>query len=392
MKRSNPPFLDLCPAEPFRIFFPLATLIGISGVSLWPLFFSGMHKFYPGIMHARMMIEGFLAGFILGFLGTALPRLLSAPALRRWELWPLVGLYLTATGLHIGHQSRAGDWVFILLMLGFGACMLARWRYRQDSLPPGFILVAFGLLCGLIGPILWLGGLYGWFSSTVTLFGGIVLNQGFALFPLLGVGTFLFPRILGLREPDSEQEAARGWWMRASLAFATGLAIFGSFWLDAAQVGAPAAAASLRLVAAASFLGMMIPFQRKTTRLGTANIAIHLGLIALLFGISSPLFWPIQRLAGLHIVFLGGFSLITFTVATRVILGHSGNESLFETRLPALQIAVVLLLIGSGLRAFGDFVPTRSHWLDASSYLWMCAAGVWGFGMLPKVRVAEPQE
>ena len=59
MTSQRPAFLSLCPAEPFRIFFPLATLLGISGVSLWPLFFSGLHPFYPGPMHARLMIEGF---------------------------------------------------------------------------------------------------------------------------------------------------------------------------------------------------------------------------------------------------------------------------------------------------------------------------------------------
>ena len=115
MPASRPPILSLCPGEPFRIFFPLASLLGISGVSLWSLFFSGLHKFHPGPMHARLMIEGFLAGFVIGFLGTALPRLLSAPPLRRGELWTLLALYLTTAGLHIGEQPRAGDLVFIVL-------------------------------------------------------------------------------------------------------------------------------------------------------------------------------------------------------------------------------------------------------------------------------------
>lgn len=34
MTFARPSFLSLCLAEPFRIFFPLATLLGISGVSL----------------------------------------------------------------------------------------------------------------------------------------------------------------------------------------------------------------------------------------------------------------------------------------------------------------------------------------------------------------------
>ena len=90
------------------------------------------------------------------------------------------------------------------------------------------------------------------------------------------------------------------------------------------------------------------------------------------------------------VVFLGGFSLITFTVATRVVLGHSGNEALFETRLPALQVATFLILTGTVLRTVGDFLATRPHWLNGASYLWMLAAGVWGFSVLPKVRLADP--
>ena len=128
-------FLALCPAEPFRIFFPLATLLGISGVSLWPLFFTGLHKFYPGVMHSRLMIEGFLAGFVLGFLGTAMPRLLSAPSLRPWELWTLVTLHLAAAGLHIGFQTNAGDAVFLALLLLFSAMLVRRAR-RRAGLPP----------------------------------------------------------------------------------------------------------------------------------------------------------------------------------------------------------------------------------------------------------------
>ncbi len=161
MAEPRQSFLSLCPAEPFRIFFPLATLLGISGVSLWPLFFSGLHKFYPGPMHARLMIEGFLAGFVIGFLGTALPRLLSAPPLRRAELGTLAVLFLTTAGLHIGGQPRAGDAAFIVLMLSFGACMIARVRRRTELPPPGFVLVAFGFFSGIIGPLLWLCGTQG---------------------------------------------------------------------------------------------------------------------------------------------------------------------------------------------------------------------------------------
>ena len=392
MSEPKPRFLDLCPAEPFRIFFPLATLLGISGVSLWPLFFSGLHKFYPGPMHARLMTEGFLAGFVFGFLGTALPRLLSAPPLRRGELWTLVALFLLTAGLHIGEQPRAGDLAFITLMLSFGACMVSRVRRCVELPPPGFVLVAFGFLSGLIGPVLWLCGTQGWVSGTVTLFGAMLLNQAFVLFLLLGIGTFLLPRFLRLRDMrtmEEERTASPGWRLRAMFSAATGCVLLASYWIEASNPATPAAA-WLRGLAAIVYLATMVPFQRQALPLRTASFAAQLALLALVVGLIFPLFWPGQRIAGLHVVFLGGFSLITFTVATRVVLGHSGNEALFETRLPALQIATVLLLAGTALRAIGDFLPTRPHWLTGASSLWMLAAGIWGFAVLPKVRLADP--
>ena len=392
MTAQRPSFLRLCHAEPFRIFFPLATLLGISGVSLWPLFFSGLHKFYPGPMHARLMIEGFLAGFVIGFLGTAMPRLLAAPSLRRAELWMLIALYLLTAGLHIAEQPRAGDLAFIVLMLSFGACMVARVRSRAELPPPGFVLVAFGFLSGLAGPVMWLCGTQGWVSGTVTLFGGMLLNQAFVLLLLLGIGTFLLPRFLRLRDlrPMAEERTASpGWRIRAAFSAITGVALLASYWLEAGNPPAPAAA-WLRAIAAIVYLTAMVPFHCQSAPLRTASLAAQLALLALVAGLIFPLFWPGQRLAGLHVVFLGGFSLITFTVATRVVLGHSGNEALFETCLPALQIATAFLIVGAALRAIGDFLPTRPHWLNAASYLWMLAAGVWGFSVLPKVRIADP--
>ncbi len=392
MSDSKPRFFTLCLGEPFRIFFPLATLLGLSGVSLWPLYFAGLHKFYPGAMHARLMIECFLAGFVIGFLGTALPRLLSAPPLRRGELRLLLALYLLTAGLHIGEQPRAGDCAFIVLLLTFGACMIRRIHERTELPPPGFVLVAFGLLSGLLGPMLWLCGLQGWVPGSVMLFGGMLLNQAFVLFLLLGIGTFLLPRFLRLRDVRTmaeERTASRSWKLRAAFSAGTGLLLLASYWLEASDPAARAAA-WLRSVSAIVYLATMIPFQRQSWPVRTASLAAQLALLALVVGLIFPLFWPAQRVAGLHVVFLGGFSLITFTVATRVVLGHSGHEDLFETRLPSLQITTGLLLAGAALRAFGDFSPARAHWLTHASYLWMLAAAIWGFCILPKVRIPDP--
>src|SRR5256885_1328117 len=84
--------------EPYRIFFPLAVLAGIAGVALWPLVLTGVTESYPGITHARIMAWGFLGGFIFGFLGTAMPRMLSAKPLSMLETTVLVLLHIAMVG------------------------------------------------------------------------------------------------------------------------------------------------------------------------------------------------------------------------------------------------------------------------------------------------------
>ena len=69
MKRT---LAQIC-QEPFRIFFPAGLLLGFVGVLLWVLFYLGAPVPYPNITHARLMIEGMMASFIFGFLGTAGP-------------------------------------------------------------------------------------------------------------------------------------------------------------------------------------------------------------------------------------------------------------------------------------------------------------------------------
>ena len=98
-----------------------------------------------------------------------------------------------------------------------------------------------------------------------------------------------------------------------------------------------------------------------------------------------------QRVAGFSF-FCGGFTLIAFTVATRVVLGHSGQGHLFGEPLPFLRAAAALLVVASAFRVVGDFLPaTRGTLLNTASYLWMLAVAVWSWRVLPRVRFAESE-
>src|ERR1041385_5314012 len=105
--------------EPFRIFFPAGTLIGIAGIALWPAYYAGLVITYPGTTHSRLMIEGFMASFIIGFLGTAGPRITSTRPLSPGEVITILSLELLAAGSHFGNSHRAGDLLFALCLVVF---------------------------------------------------------------------------------------------------------------------------------------------------------------------------------------------------------------------------------------------------------------------------------
>ena len=64
-------------------------------------------------------------------------------------------------------------------------------------------------------------------------------------------------------------------------------------------------------------------FLAGSLRMSLAAVLAGLGLVALL---------PAYRVTALHVIFIAGFSVAIFTVATRVILGHSDRLDLVRRR------------------------------------------------------------
>ena len=375
--------------EPFRIFFPAGMLLGIAGVSLWLLYYGDFLASYPATSHARLMIEGFMASFIIGFLGTAGPRITSTPHFSKVELLALLSLDLLAAGVHFGGSHRAGDALFSVCLTTFLFVIGKRFIRRQDSPPPNFALVALGLLNGIIGAVLvalFEDQLY----SAPYRVGALLLEQGFVLLPILGVAPFLLPRLLGIARTDDLPESRtlpRGWMFRAAFAAAIGLTIDGTFVIE--TFGSTTLAAWLRVAAIALYLSTRIP-RRGRSFLGDC---LRLGVVAVVLGIVAEAVWPQYRVGALHLVFITGFSFIVLTVAIRVVFGHSGNAHLFQKRLPFFTIVAILLFLAMLSRYVADLAANaRGIHLVAAASFWIAAAIVWAAKVLPKVRIPDPSE
>ncbi len=374
--------LHLLTEEPFRIFFPLGVLTSVVGVALWPMLYFGWLSYYPGVSHTRLMMGGFIGAFALGFLGTALPRMMTAPHLRLWELLVLLTAYLVAMVAYVCNQSFLGDAALLFLLAFFFVSMTVRLVWlRQDVPPPGFVLVLLGWLAAMGALLVFLSeGEPGQvLTGTGHRMAGLLFYQGFIFLPILGIGAFLFPRFMGLKTLhmfDESRSLPPGWGKKGLFALATGLVVILSFWLEAA--GWMKVAGVLRFAAAAWYLWLDVPVFRKANESGTLSFGVRAGLLLMLLAFPVTAFFPSYRIGMEHVVFISGFGLIAIIIASRVTLGHSGHADKFTKKLTVMRIVIAAILMAMMTRLVAEFVPNiRVSHLGYAAASWALGVLLW---------------
>ena len=382
--------------EPFRLFFVLGTLIGIYGVMLWPLFVWNFTTIYPGPMHARIMIEGFLTSFVAGFLGTALPRLLEVP---RMSIYETLGFAMALAGiviLHSGGNTFLGDQLFLLTILTLLFVLGTRaFLFRRDNPPPAFVLVALGMLSALFGSGVQVIAevspsiLPGWCVPLAKL----LLNQGYLLFPIMGIGAFLLPRFFGMPTRQNFPESLAlppGWLAGAGFALACGGMVMAGFVLEA--LGDARVGNALRAVGIVVYFLREVPVHRAGWGGGSLALGLRVALVSIPLAYALMAVWPQHTFSFLHLLLISGFSLLTFTVASRVVFGHSGQSEKFRATVWPVLLLSALIALAMITRVSADWMPAirMSHYAYAAM-TWAAGVLIWAVFVLPGVRRAEPE-
>ncbi len=363
-------------SEPYRLFFLSGALFSIAGVLMWPAFFRFEMGSYPGIAHAKLMTTAFIGAFIIGFLGTAGPRMMSAPRITPWELAALFGLHLFSGWSYLTGKTSPGDIAFAILLGGFIVALGVRFFvFRKETPPPPLLLAATGLLCGIAGILMWV--VPGWISTSESYrFANLLLYQGFALAPVMGVGVFFFPRLLGggFGEPRTPREAMR---LTVSMALAA-VVLVASFVVEIwwqRQAGL--------LMRAAAFVFVLTHVRWRatpgTTHIGTLGNALRFICIPLaVAGLLASAIVTSYHAAWMHLLYGTGFGLVCLIAASRVIFGHSGDVSRFDKRSWPARLIVASLVIAVATRLSADFMPKAmiSHY-EYAAWFWALAAGGW---------------
>lgn len=383
--------ISIC-AEPFRLFFPIGIVASVIGVSLWPLLYAGWLGFYPAEAHARLMIEGFVGAFAIGFLGTAFPKMIGSPSLGRVELTIILAAIVGCLVSHAGNFTAAGDsffvflWLFILAVLAIRLCF-----FRESLPPPGFVLAGMGVTAGLVGAIILLIGRVIQLSEFQRALGGLLLNEAFILGPILGIGSFLFPRFFNPLEAGERRADGRRWGQRARLAAIVGLLVLASYLSQAS--GDLLWSPVLRAVLVGGYLLSQVGVFRRGAISGSLSLLLRAAVFCLLLGILISGLFPMALPDVKHVFFIGGYGLLILAIASRVVWGHSGNIEFAEgTRRP---ITIILVVIGFAMatRVVAGFIPTIrvTHHIYAA-LLWITGVGIWSWAVLRYVRVADPED
>jgi uncharacterized protein involved in response to NO len=331
---DTPRFRHLWNGEPYRLLFPLGIVLGVYGLMLWPAFVYKLLPAYPGILHARIMIEGFLLSFVIGFLGTAMPHMLEVPPWSNTITRLFALVIFGISGLHMAGAHKLGDLAFAATLTVVAVLLARSFPHRKDLPPPGFCLVAAGLLCGFAGALFLALG-RGLFAYTL---GKALLYQGFLLLPILGIGSYLLPRMLGLENrqllPGSRTPTPQ-WKHRAAEHAGVGGLIVISFLIEAA--GQFQWACTVRATAFAGGFLMQVPLWQMGPLRGSIARWLPLPFVSIPLGYMVMAVFPNQRMDLLHLVLISGYALLVLLVASRVALGHGGAQDRLYVRWRSLN-------------------------------------------------------
>lgn len=361
--------------EPFRVFFPLGVVLAWLGISHWLLYALGLSSSYSCQLHGLIQVQAFLMAFAVGFLMTALPRRTQGPPPSSIEMTAAAGaLIVVAVAILAGHRAvaQAAYASLFALLLQFA---IRRFVGRAASRrpPAAFVLIPIGILHGLAGAglIAAAPALHHW--PWALRLGPLLVEQGVFLCFTLGVGSLILPLMGGAPPPPDLDSSPRE--RAKALAYAAiGLTFFASFSLEVAgwTRGAPL------LRAAVHALGLGIG--GGAGRPGKPGLHRQLAWVSIWMmpiGLAASGLLPDYRVSALHVLFIGGFSLLVFAVATHVSLSHLDLQKLALGRPPAVVILGVSFGLALAARLAADFGRSYFDHLGWAAGWWLFGSAVW---------------
>lgn len=357
---------------PYQIFFPIGVLCAFFAIGVW--FVQDLAWFSTPVIliHSRLVMGGFLWSFVTGFLMTAVPKMSGTRSANLFEyLAALIIILVQISGSFMidGRLFYAAAMALSLFIIFYAGRRVAT---SSKKIPVFFSHVGVGLLLSLIGSY---QGFIGDSSPRMHLY-----NVGAVLLLVLGIGTRFFSFLSGLPslfENQSKTFARFGFHL---LAMIVGVLL----WLAGEGFSFAYLGLSLAMLI---YLFFVWQIQRSSQRSSALKIAVR--LVASIIPLSFFLCWlyPILFLTWFHLIFIGCFAMMTFSVASRVTLAHGSYPIDLETTSRSLWFVVGFIFlalisrIGYGLTEG----MTKKSFLHMAAMFWLLAIIVWCWSFLIKI-------
>ena len=346
-------------SEPHRLLFPVGAVLAWIGVLPWLLFglrapalygpFQRMLG-YRAFLHPIVELDGFVGCFAAGLLFTLWPRRTGASPAAGWEVAVAAIAPVASAAFGVAGRWQAAQLCSLVQLAVLVEFCARRMSRRQE---PGFLWIALGLLGGFAG-------------SVLGLVGAARGDEGFRLhelgrdLALQGLFTACAAGVARLMREDHRESDA----VALAVDGVAAAAFLASFWIGS-QVSVQLGYA-VRTVALAA-----IAWPMHVSWFGPENLRrslAHLSLWLLAFGTAWIATDPHVRRAGLHVIFLGSFSLL-------LTAGFFGAP-LAPRRWIALSAG--LFAVSMFGRVFVELDPPSFHvWMVVSSASFLGATAVW---------------
>lgn len=364
--------------DPFRLFFPLGILFALIGVGEWVLWSVGWSIPAVSVTHASLQAQGFLACFVVGFLMTAFPRFTGTDPVSLVEVGTATLAAVVFLFSTLWKQFAVAQFAFIGLIVTLIVFAARRLPHRSKPLPPSFLLMGFGFLHALTGPVLLLISDFGNGNIALYTVGRQMIQLGFLLCMVMGITGQLAPFLMGYNaDPETKSRNHPSWHA------ITGALLYMSFWMipwmERPAYILRALVVTVHLLA---FARIARPVLKKTALIYFFTLSMWMIVV----GLWTAAALPAYRIAALHVVFIGGFSLMIFSFGQLIVLSHSQQAALLNGRLIPLKIVGSTVLLAMALRVSADFFSgTYMILIHLASGFWVLVAAFWLINLWPKI-------
>jgi len=240
--------------------------------------------------------------------------------------------------------------------------------------PAAFVLLPIAALQGLAGAAPIAAADANAVLPSTGYLGVLLVEQGVFLCLAVGIGSLVLPLMGGAPPPPDLGSAPRETWKALAYA-AAGIAIFASLLLE--HLGFERSGPLLRAIVVAIGLGFGGGALRLPGKPGAHRKLVWLAVWLMPVGLIASAIWPDYRVPAMHILYIGGFSLLVFGVGSHVAMSHLNMEQLALGRPRAVIILGAAFVIALCARLAADASQTYFIHLGWAAAVWIVGSAVW---------------